>query len=219
MNEEELLEKKGAYIDWSSLRNLPQIDSLIDVGVGPWGTPDLWEAFPEAELLLVDPLFESKRNIEANLTRRFSFFLTAVGSRDASFVELNVENIRGRSSLLNTTEINKGSGLAESRLVPLTTLDKLMSDVKIGAAGLKIDAEGYELEIILGGVKTLKKCKFVIVEARHTHRSFDGIYQLSDLVYEFQVQGFVLSKIFSCKPFIADLCFEPIADLYPNSYK
>ena len=30
----------GMYIDWSQLDKLPDIDTLIDVGVGPEGTPE-----------------------------------------------------------------------------------------------------------------------------------------------------------------------------------
>ena len=35
----------GMYIDWDQLKNLPDIDTFIDVGVGAEGTPDLYEKF------------------------------------------------------------------------------------------------------------------------------------------------------------------------------
>ncbi len=41
--------------------------------------------------------------------------------------------------------------------------------------GIKIDTEGYELDVILGASETLKFTKFVIVEVRHNHESLKGI--------------------------------------------
>ena len=35
----------GMFIDWTQMDKLPEIDTLIDVGVGPKGTPDLYEKF------------------------------------------------------------------------------------------------------------------------------------------------------------------------------
>jgi FkbM family methyltransferase len=43
------------------------------------------------------------------------------------------------------------------------------SNLKIG---IKIDTEGYELEVIKGAKETLKKTQFVLLEARHNHISF-----------------------------------------------
>ena len=39
-------EKTGMYIDWPQIARLPEIDSLIDIGVGNEGTPDLYNRFP-----------------------------------------------------------------------------------------------------------------------------------------------------------------------------
>ena len=38
-----LYEKTGMYIDKDQIKNLPEIDTLIDIGVGDEGTPDLYE--------------------------------------------------------------------------------------------------------------------------------------------------------------------------------
>ena len=35
-------EETGMYIDWPQLKKLPEIDTLIDIGVSDWGTPDLY---------------------------------------------------------------------------------------------------------------------------------------------------------------------------------
>ena len=69
--------------------------------------------------------------------------------------------------------------------------------------------EGYELEVLKGAKKTLTKTKFVIVEARHNHITFKNQYKLSDLMKLMEKNRFVLTNIFTAKPFIADLCFQP----------
>ena len=65
------------------------------------------------------------------------------------------------------------------------------------------------MEVLKGAKKTLLKSKFVIVEARHNHISFEKQYKLSDLMNIMSSNEFVLTHIFTAKPFIADLCFQP----------
>ena len=63
-------DETGMYIDWDQLDKLPKIDTLIDVGVGPMGTPDLYNRFNSAKLLLIDPLDETQSYIDNNLSSR-----------------------------------------------------------------------------------------------------------------------------------------------------
>ena len=44
-------EETGMYIDWKQLDKLPDINTLIDVGVGPAGTPDLYQRFNTQKLI------------------------------------------------------------------------------------------------------------------------------------------------------------------------
>jgi len=41
---------------------------------------------------------------------------------------------------------------------------------------LKIDTEGYELNVIRGAKNILAHSKFVIAEVRHNHESFKEVY-------------------------------------------
>ena len=74
---------------------------------------------------------------------------------------------------------------------------------------LKIDTEGYELNVILGASKCLQSTKFVLAEVRHNHESFDGVYKMHEFISAMTDNGFVLTMILTAKPFIADLCFQP----------
>ena len=52
--------KTGMYIDWQQIESLPSIDTLIDIGVGPNGTENLYRVFKNANLILIDPIDEVK---------------------------------------------------------------------------------------------------------------------------------------------------------------
>lgn len=124
---------------------------------------------------------------------------------------LNIEVAHGRSSFLQTTKINRGK-ILEKRQVDVMRLDELLKKYKLkNDFGIKIDTEGFELEVIKSGGDLIKKASFLLCEVRHNHKSFDGMYKLKDFMCEIKNKGFVLTKFLSAKPFIADLCFEPEA--------
>ncbi len=202
------------FIDWKQLDRLPAIDTLIDVGVGPDGTPDLYERFASQKLILIDPLDEAEAFVNNEMTDRDAmFFKVALGSETSELV-INVEEDFGRSTLLEVTDINYVSEPIDKRIVPVRKLDDLLSNqVGLGRVGIKIDTEGFELDVVLGATETLRSAKFVIAEVRHNHESFKGGYSLHEFVNAMHENGFVLSMIMTAKPLIADLCFEPKAEL------
>ena len=140
------------------------------------------------------------------------FFKTALGESKGS-VKINVEEQIGRSTILDVADINFEGDPVERRIINVNTLDDTLKGLDLGNIGLKIDTEGYELNIIKGSQNTLKNTRFVIAEVRHNHESFKEVYKLSDFIKEMQSNGFVLTMILTAKPFIADLCFQPMSDI------
>ena len=88
-----------------------------------------------------------------------------------------------------------------------TIIDKKEEHGKIG---IKIDTEEFELDVILGASETLKHSKFVIAEVRHNHESLKEVYKLQKFMDLISKNNFSLSMFLTTKPFIADLCFQPI---------
>ena len=154
----------GMYIDWKQLENLPDIDSFIDVGVGAEGTPDLYEKFSEKKLVLIDPLDEAEKFYKENMQDIDAiFFKTALGD-SAGSLEINVEENIGRSTILDVSEINFEGNPIEKRKIPVNTLDEILEDHQLGKIGIKIDTEGYELNVILGSKKILTDISFQVTQ-------------------------------------------------------
>ena len=211
-------EETGMYIDWPQIYKLPEIETLIDIGVGKEGTPLLYDRFPNAKLILIDPIEEAEQFAKNNLYERdHHFFKFGVGDKEEVKI-LNIEEEIGRSTMLNVTSLNfEGDPIKKIR-IEVKTLDNICKDhKKYGKIGLKIDTEGYELKIIKGAKEVLKKTSFVIAEVRHNHKSYNEQYLMHEFMNEMHDNGFILSMILTAKPLIADLCFENKENLYFNN--
>lgn len=199
----------GMFIDWKQLSQLPKIQNFIDIGIGE-GTKDLWRKYKNKRIICIDPLEESEILTKKILKgKNYSFHKVAVGSKN-KYKTLFVEKSIGRSTLLRVTNKNFEGKPIKKVKVQVKTLDSIINKLNLkGKNGIKIDVEGYELEVLKGSTKTLKNTRFIIVEARHNHKTFHNQYPLRDLMILMAKNKFFLTKIFTAKPFIADLCFEP----------
>ncbi len=172
-------------LGWERLSSIPMAPkTIIDVGVG-YGTPELYEAFPGARLILVEPLEEYLPNIRALFTRRGGVHhAVALGASDGE-LEINVEpEMQLKSSFLaRTTETATGHRTSKRR-VPVRRLDALLANERLdGPVGLKIDVEGFELEVLRGAPQTLARIDFVIIETSVARR-FEGSPSFADIVGE-----------------------------------
>tara|TARA_B100000963_G_scaffold294698_1_gene265412 strand:+ start:30920 stop:31558 length:639 start_codon:yes stop_codon:yes gene_type:complete len=205
-------EETGMYVDWKQLSKLPDIDTLIDIGIGAYGTEDIYNRFPKAKLILIDPLEEAKAYAEKLAKKRdVLFFCNALGRQDGVEKELKVQKDSGKTSFLEISEINMKDEYTEIKKIKINKLDTVLKDQKgLGKVGIKIDVEGYELDVVLGAEQTLKNAKFIIAEVRHNHESLKNVYKLHEFMNLMTKNKFVLTIILTAKPFIADLCFEPV---------
>lgn len=146
-------------------------DVVFDVGVDT-GTPFLYDAFPQAKFVLIDPRVESRAAMAA-LPDAY-FVQTALGARDGRMTLHIPHNDAGemgaRASLhLPTGPMAEKITSITTRDVPVSTLDKVAAQFP-GRVGLKIDTEGAEADVLAGAKKTLRRCDFVILEMSLTQR-------------------------------------------------
>ena len=207
--------KTGMYIDWQQTKSLPEIDTFIDIGVGANGTEDLYKVFKNANLILIDPIDKAKEYAnKLAKDRKVIYFQSALGKDDNIEKNMMLNKQSGYSSFLEISPININCEIEEIKKFKISKLDTLLKDKnKLGRIGIKIDTEGYEVDVVLGAIETLKFTKFVIAEVRHNHESFKGVYKLHEFMEVMSKNNFTLSKILTAKPFIADLCFQPNNEL------
>lgn len=143
-------------------------DHVIDVGVHD-GTPYLYDAFPESNLILVDPRRECLNSVSEIIGDRvFEFHCVALSDSFGQATLTIPTTSPGRGAAMSSLReridpLSKTFTNIEKRKVPLVTLDSILQ-AHDGSVGLKIDTEGAELEVLRGAKKTLDRAQFVVLE-------------------------------------------------------
>lgn len=171
--------------------------TLIDVGVGA-GTNEFYEAFPEAYIVLVEPLREFEPDLKHILAARDGeYFLVAAGATEAMATLYVDGEMITKSSICQRTPLTAGKKSVEKRMVHMRPLDALRVERGWeGPFGLKIDAEGFEPEVIEGSLNLLKQTQFVIAEVSVAERFREG-YTFADFVALMDRQSFALADVLS----------------------
>ena len=160
-------------------------DVVFDVGVGN-GTPWLYRSLPNARFVLIDPQEECAAWVrEKGHLEDFHFHAVALGPSPGKatltipFTEKKQE-FSMASMKVRTDRLAQSFVRQKTCEVPVKTLDEIAVAYG-GRVGLKLDTEGSELEALQGGVETLKRCEFVVLEMSVSPR-FEGVGLPSDLI-------------------------------------
>ncbi len=188
------------------------IKTLFDIGVNK-GTPNLYSAFENAKLVLIDPQKLELDNLEDWQKNKYDieFIHVALGEKN-EFRDFYKSDISARSSFLKRKDLRKKREIFTSESVEVITLDSLVQRKNYQAGyGLKLDVEGYELKILQGAVETLKTVEFIILEASIKER-FEGGAKFSQLVHFLSAHNFELYDILTPlikPPTVIDCLFVP----------
>lgn len=156
--------------------------TVFDIGVYK-GTPELYKTFPDSKIVLLDPLEETKVYYE-DFNKQFNmdFIQCAIGSKKGQTCIHIPKNRLGSTSILERTEIYNPKEEINTRSVEVKTLDDIIQERKyISPYGVKIDTEGYELEVLKGMSNSIKDVDFIIAEVSIKKRFVDS-YEFSDIV-------------------------------------
>lgn len=173
------------------------VATVFDVGVNK-GTPGLYKSFPKAKIVLIDPRKESIDATKREFSRyKFISEVCAAGNNPGT-ASLTIPDRGGRSSIPERAPLTAGA-ISEIIEVPVKRIDDIVRERKLsGPFGLKIDTEGYEIEVMKGAEETLKEAQFVIAETSVKRRFVDG-YRFSDLIVFMRDHGFELLDTMSYK--------------------
>ena len=136
---------------------------IVDIGAyeGSW-TQMIKEIFPEAEVLMIEA--QKRKNdclqkVASKYEGKVSLFLTLLGPYEASSASY-YENETVTSVLPEYYPT-----AAKLASAPMTTLDEVMRKKGWQKVDLiKLDVQGYELEILKAGVQTLSQAETVLME-------------------------------------------------------
>jgi len=147
------------------------ISQILDVGAnvgqfyfelksaGYSGNVTSFEPLPDAHEILVSI---SKNRSDWNIYDR-----VAIGS-SVSSIMINVANNSASSSIRSQTELMKQNATFAKEIqeieVNMTTLDNATKHMTYLNYALKIDTQGYELEVLKGATETLKQVRLISIE-------------------------------------------------------
>jgi FkbM family methyltransferase len=167
--------------------------TVIDVGVA-YGTPELYEAFPSAHFLLVEPLDEYAEALGLIAQRIRADVVRAAAGPAPGTTSINVHRAPALSSTLGHWKGQPTDG--SSREVPVVRIDDLVAERELdGPFLVKVDAEGAELDVLRGAEQTLERSELVLLEVS-LFEFLPGAAQLHDVVAFMKERGFVAYDLY-----------------------
>jgi FkbM family methyltransferase len=167
--------------------------TVIDVGVGP-GTPELYEGFPAARLVLVEPLLEWRPQLEHVREARAADIVIAAAGAEPGETRISVHRAPVCSSILGPYQGEDAE--QEWRTVSVVRLDDMASELALdGPFVLKADVEGAELEVLAGATQVLAEAELVLLEVS-LFKLVPGTPQLHEVVAWMHEHGFVIGELY-----------------------
>jgi FkbM family methyltransferase len=166
------------------------INTVIDVGAHKGEFARMMrKALPAVQIISFEPLAEAYQELTASMKTNgdFKAFNFALGERDGR-VEMHKNEWTQSSSLLPMAELHKQifeyTRNETSEEIEIRRLDDVLRGVTLRPEILiKLDTQGYEDKVILGGSEVISQARLMVVETSFQtlyegQPLFDDIYQL-----------------------------------------
>jgi FkbM family methyltransferase len=157
---------------------------VLDVGAahGDW-TKSCQRIFPDAQFMMLEPLPEYGAELSGLVRRGRIEYIPAAAGRTEDALPLLVPADPGGSSFLAASR-EDDSYFKRSVTVPVLPLSSL--DIPSGSTVLKLDVQGYELEVIAGAAPILNQVEVIIAECSlyHFQQGIPLIHEVIDRVVE-----------------------------------
>lgn len=148
----------------------PSINVIFDVGghIGKWSLLAK-SLFPKAQIHVFEPLLIHVEEIKKNLKEidGIHIYNYGLGANEAN-ATINLSDSTDSSSLLPLTKNMYtifGQKKTGEELVAIKQIDSLIYRNEIPVPDvLKLDVQGYEIEVLKGAINNLKRIKYIIME-------------------------------------------------------
>jgi FkbM family methyltransferase len=150
-----------------------QIEHIIDVGANEGQFAFMARyAWPSARIDCFEPDPDAFSRLKENHgdDRLINLYNNAIGSESTELF-LNL----GKTSAQNSFLQELGTSSQESIAVPVITLDEIYQSFPRETTLLKVDVQGYELEVLKGANALLSHLNFVLLEISLTNLYKEGV--------------------------------------------
>jgi FkbM family methyltransferase len=170
---------------------------ILDVGGGTATTATLFSThFPQNKIYIFEPIKANFEEIVRQKQKNWILVNKAVGS-EVGTTHINIANRITASSLLEMNENTEGYGdmlvLKDKENISVTTLDTEIPS-KLSILILKMDVQGFEMEVLKGASKTLSRTAIVVLEINN-HEGYKGAPTYFDIDAFLRKKDFVLYDI------------------------
>lgn len=182
----DLIERITKVYSLEALKKLIDLPAtVIDVGVQQ-GTRELYDTFPEAHHLLIEPVEEHESYLQeiCKGLSKCSYAIAAATNFDGE-INLSVTPNRMYAAVTGHNQVQG----REVRPVRAAKLDTLCEEFSLeGPYLVKIDTDGHELSVLEGSANVLKDSVYVVIESTL-------FIQFHDVIDFMRGQGFVVYDI------------------------
>lgn len=177
------------------------ISTIIDVGAseGRFATKAR-ELFPEAIIYSFEPIPRSYQKLikKFNSDKNFKAFNTALGNAIGE-LEFNQNEHIGASSFLEISKLQIDAHPYTQNYSKIkVAVDKLDNLIKASDLTpniiLKLDVQGYEIEVLMGAERLLKHIKFIYSEVCF-NELYEGQSLFDDIIYFLRGKGYRIAGI------------------------
>lgn len=173
-------------------------EKILDVGASDGKFADeAWQVWPEAQI----HCFEPEPEYVATLLRRAASDprLRVCGALVGASVQREqiYYHLMGGSTVYQENTDRPESPTktcGPPRSARMVTLDDYSDEQRIRPEFLKIDVQGYELEVLKGAVRVLESVEVILTEVNHTEL-FKGVPLAAELIGWIAARGFALHDI------------------------